>query len=270
MKSDHGPVDREPLIPALCVKGMLPQVEDKLEHESLVTPGDFLAYQRRNGEYLEADPPTSAILLYQPPAWHAVREGHDGSPIDALLGDGYRLASASVAVFANFGIGGPVTASQVELLIEWGVERFIIAGAAGALQPDLDIGDVVIADGAVRDEGTSHHYLSGDESVAASPAIVADLAAAVTTSTPTFGDTWTTDAMFRETRLEVDQYREDGVLTVEMEAATLFAVAQFRNVEAGAIFTVSDLLTDESWDPRFGDLDASLADLVEIAIRAAS
>jgi purine-nucleoside phosphorylase len=66
------------------------------------------------------------------------------------------------------------------------------------------------------------------------------------------GTTWTIDAPYRETAEELRHYRDEGVLTVEMEAAAVFAVAQHRGVQAAAGFVLSDTLTDTDWTPDFG------------------
>ena len=107
--------------------------------------------------------------------------------------------------------------------------------------------------GQSRDEGTSHHYLE--------PSVFSYASAELTErakrsldkiQTPyTVGTSWTVDAPFRETVAEVRKYQEEGILTVEMEAAALFAVAEYRNVQLGAILTVSDTLADLTWNPQF-------------------
>ena len=66
------------------------------------------------------------------------------------------------------------------------------------------------------------------------------------------GATWTIDTPYRETVEEVRHYRREGVLTVEMEAAALFAVAAVRGVEAASVFVLSDLLGETEWTPEFG------------------
>ena len=65
------------------------------------------------------------------------------------------------------------------------------------------------------------------------------------------GTTWTIDAPYRETVTEVRKYRDEGVLTVEMEAAAIFSVAEYLNLNACAIFTISDYLTEDKWELHF-------------------
>ncbi len=65
------------------------------------------------------------------------------------------------------------------------------------------------------------------------------------------GTSWTTDAPYRETIAELKHYREEGVLTAEMEAVAIFVIAKLLNIEAGAIFNISDYLTEENWELHF-------------------
>jgi uridine phosphorylase len=84
------------------------------------------------------------------------------------------------------------------------------------------------------------------------------------------GATWTIDAPYRETAEELRHYREEGVLTVEMEAAAVFAVARHRGLQAAAAFVLSDTLTDTDWTPDFGSpeilrgLDVLVAAAIEV------
>ena len=131
------------------------------------------------------------------------------------------------------------------MLIAWGVTHFIAIGTAGAIAPDLKIGDLVGCDRAIRDEGTSHHYLPiGRYSHPTDGGAFAKKFSRV-------GTTWTLDAFFRHTREEIEMHQKEGVLTVEMEASAIFAVGEMRGVSISAGFVISDLLYGEEWDPHF-------------------
>jgi purine-nucleoside phosphorylase len=84
------------------------------------------------------------------------------------------------------------------------------------------------------------------------------------------GTTWTLDTLYRETVEETKHYQEEGVLTVEMEAAALFAVAQYRNAELGALFTITDSLAHFEWHPEFHNEKAhrGLEAIYRLAIEA--
>jgi purine-nucleoside phosphorylase len=84
------------------------------------------------------------------------------------------------------------------------------------------------------------------------------------------GPTWTIDTPYRETVAEARHYQQAGVMTVEMEAAAVFAVAAYRGVAAAAAFAISDSLADLVWDPQFAspDLAPSLLRLYQAAVAA--
>jgi purine-nucleoside phosphorylase len=79
------------------------------------------------------------------------------------------------------------------------------------------------------------------------------------------GTSWTTDAPYRETLAELKHYRDEGVLTVEMEASAIFAIAKYLNINAGAILTISDYLTEESWELHFHLTEQHLHTLFTLA-----
>jgi len=70
---------------------------------------------------------------------------------------------------------------------------------------------------------------------------------------PIIGKTWTTDSMFRETKKIIEKRKLEGAITVEMECASLLAVAQFRNIILSQLVCAGDDISGEVWDPRFVD-----------------
>ena len=79
------------------------------------------------------------------------------------------------------------------------------------------------------------------------------------------GTSWTIDAPYRETYKEIEKYKQENVLTVEMEAAAIFAVARYLNVQAGALFTISDYLSEDKWQLHFHSTEEHLKTLFLIA-----
>lgn len=146
-------------------------------------------------------------------------------------------------------IGAPITATAVEELIALGVEEFLILGDAGSLSEALKPADLVVCTKALRDEGVSHHYIKNSKFVAPDKRLSALLERAMKEHNIPFkkGPTWTIDAPYMETVEELDRYANEGILTVEMEAAALFAVAKARKAKAAAVFSISDLLRPEGW-----------------------
>lgn len=154
--------------------------------------------------------------------------------------------------FFQPGTGAPVCAFFFEEVIAHGARAAVACGGAGALVPELALGHPVVVAEALRDEGTSYHYLAPSRTVAAEPAVVAAIEAVVAAAGGPFsvGRTWTTDAPYRETPARVAARREEGCITVEMEAAALLAVARWRGVRFGQILYAADALHGEEWDSR--------------------
>ena len=159
----------------------------------------------------------------------------------------------SFSVGLAIGIGAPGVSMILELLIELGVKRFINVGIAGGLQKSSHIGDVVVCTSAIRDEGVSYHYME-DPSAPALPSenLTTELRRTLARDgiPHTQGPTWTTDAFFRETIGEIQHYQQEGVVTVEMEAAALFAISTLRGVDMASGFVISDSMADLVWHPQ--------------------
>jgi uridine phosphorylase len=156
-----------------------------------------------------------------------------------------------LAVF-HPGVGGPLAAGMLETAIALGCTKFIACGGAGVLDRGIAVGHFVIPHIAVRDEGTSYHYLPPSREVAASPEGVAAIERTLQEHGLQYlvAKTWTTDAPYRETPAKVQLRRSEGCLTVEMEAASFFAVARFRGVVLAQILYAGDDVSSHEWDDR--------------------
>ena len=153
-------------------------------------------------------------------------------------------------------IGAPYAVMLFENLIAWGVRRLIYVGWCGAIAPHVNIGDLILASGAVVDEGTSLHYHQDINGVVhAAPGLTREIGQALDRGGLDFhqGLAWTTDAIFRETGEKLIKFQKIGALGVEMELSALFSVARFRGVEAAGILVVSDELASFKWHSGFGD-----------------
>lgn len=154
--------------------------------------------------------------------------------------------------FFHPGVGAPIAAGLLEEAIAFGCQKFIACGGCGVLEKDLAVGHLIVVSSAVRDEGTSYHYLPPDREVAADERGVNALVKTLETRGVPYrvGKTWTTDAPYRETVNKIARRREEGCLTVEMESAALIAVSQFRNVIFGQALYGGDDLSGTEWDKR--------------------
>jgi uridine phosphorylase len=154
--------------------------------------------------------------------------------------------------FFHPGVGAPIAAGLLEEAIAFGCRKFIACGGCGVLEKDIAVGHLIVVSSAVRDEGVSYHYLPPAREVAANENAVRALVNTMSERGVPYrvGKTWTTDAPYRETVRKINQRREEGCLTVEMESASLIAVSQFRNVTFGQALYGGDDLSGAQWDNR--------------------
>ncbi len=158
----------------------------------------------------------------------------------------------SKLAFFHPSVGGPIAAGLLEESIALGCRKFITVGGCGVLEQELEVGKLIAVSAAVRDEGVSYHYLPPGREIPAQPAVLTTIQEVLTERGLPYhiGKTWTTDAPYRETRTKIVKRRSEGCLAVEMEAASLMAVARFRGVDYGQILYAGDDLSGEEWDNR--------------------
>jgi uridine phosphorylase len=145
---------------------------------------------------------------------------------------------------ATLRMGAPAAVMACEELIACGARTFLVVGAAGSLQPEIPIGSVTLPATAIREEGTSHHYMPGEVPAMATAELldaVRDACEDAGVESHT-GLHWTTDAPYREHTTKIAAYREAGVLSVDMEVSALYVLAQHRSVACAAVLAISDEL----------------------------
>jgi uridine phosphorylase len=169
------------------------------------------------------------------------------------------IGGRRLAVF-HPGVGAPLAAGLLEEVIALGCKKFVVCGGAGVLDKDVAVGHLIVPSSAVRDEGTSYHYLPPSREVAANPAGVAAVEQVLKAHHCDYlvAKTWTTDAFYRETPAKIQLRKAEGCLTVEMEAAALFAVAQFRGAVLAQILYGGDDVSGDKWDSRLWDERTSI------------
>ncbi|MBI4596720.1 MAG: nucleoside phosphorylase [Candidatus Tectomicrobia bacterium] len=158
--------------------------------------------------------------------------------------------------FSIFGsaVGAPYAVMLMEQLIVLGAKNFYFIGFCGGIGKEVRIGDLIIPTEVVREEGTSYHYFPGHVKVEGDGQLVEQVQnitgqlgrRAIT------GPLWTTDALYRETMVKIERFRERGVLGVDMETSAVYAIAKYRRVKAVALHVVSDLVGREKWQTSFG------------------
>jgi purine-nucleoside phosphorylase len=153
-------------------------------------------------------------------------------------------------------IGAPYGAMLLESLIAKGATRIVVLGWCGAVSDELAVGDILLVEQAIVDEGTSANYRVLDEKIPCScpdTGFMEQFSDHLIASGVEFkrAVVWTTDAVYRETRNKVAWFRNLGALAVEMECSALFSVARYRNVSIAGLLVVSDSVASNHWDPGF-------------------
>lgn len=237
-------------------KKYLPLFQHALDAPSAFTP-DSLIEAVRAERKLPPDPvPDVCILEF------------DGDLTDWLVATGRAKRWCSWACFHTsmetvevdgdcFGlisrtIGGPYAVLVAEQLAASGARVILGLTSAGQVSPGLTIPSLVVSTRAVRDEGTSYHYLPAAESVDGDAGLATALQEELRgLGLPVVtGPVWTTDAPYRETSEQLERHARDGILAVEMQAASLFAFGAARGVRCGVVAHVTNGV-DHSSEAQF-------------------
>jgi uridine phosphorylase len=228
----------------------LPLLEDDLDSLEFIEPRNVVD---------STDMPTRVVFCFFTEIIDAIAARADARVVDTLTWAhgphrvieiehrGKRLA------VVHAGVGAPLAGGLLEEVIALGGRSFVAVGGAGSLVPELVMGHVVVVDSAIRDEGTSFHYLAPSRVIEADPVLVASVEATLVAADVPFvtGRTWTTDGVYREARTRVARRVErDRCLTVEMEASALMAVAAYRGVRLVSLLYAGDSLAADVWDHR--------------------
>lgn len=241
---------------------------------SAFTPENLLREARRQKRIESANIPATCIL------------DPDGDIVRTLLARGEAQLDPAWACYhtqlysfrqdgLDFGIVGcAVGASYAVLIAEEmfasGCKLLISVTSAGQIVPLQQPPYFILIDRALRDEGTSYHYLAPSDYADADRMLIMTLDDAFHDfSVPVLtGATWTTDAPFRETQLAIDAMRAQNLLAVEMEASALYAFAQVRHKPVLCFAHVTNQMGRVDGDFEKGEADGSKDALNLIAIAA--
>ena len=162
-----------------------------------------------------------------------------------------RYREVELALYMS-GVGAPLCVGNQEEIYALGAECLVLFGTCGVL--DREIGDcaIILPTAAMRDEGTSYHYAPPGDEIAVNvhhAKLFRELLEELRVSCVT-GKTWTTDSMYRETREKAERRKAAGCVCMDMECASVAAVARFRGREALHFFYAADNLDAEEWDER--------------------
>lgn len=169
-------------------------------------------------------------------------------------------------------VGAPACVGNFEEVIACGVENLLLVGSCGRLTSDIDHFSIVLPTSAIRDEGTSYHYLPSSDEVQLDEDAIKSVEKVLQKLKISYakGKTWTTDAIFRETRAKTNKRIEQGAIVVDMECSAMAALAKFRKVKFAQIFYAADTLAEEVYDIKLLDVHKDKkSTIIPIALKCA-
>ena len=149
-------------------------------------------------------------------------------------------------------VGAPQAARMMEIMAAQGVKKFMVCGGAGTFDDDKTKDYVLVPTSAVRDEGTSYHYLPPKREVKMNSTVLKKIIQTLIDEKVDYTKvkTWTTDAIFRETIDKIALRRKEGCNVVEMECAAFYAVAEHKKLLCGQLLYAGDIVSKDGWDYR--------------------
>lgn len=167
-------------------------------------------------------------------------------------------------------VGAPACVVQYEELFAMGLDRIVVFGTCGVLDKNIDDMAIIIPNAALRDEGTSYHYLKSSREIIVNQKYKTKFIELLNKHNYSFkeGKVWTTDAPYRETRKKVEDRKKEGCICVDMECSALAALAKFRNKEIFQFFYAADNLDSAKWDKRSLGNNDKLSDKEKIGLLA--
>jgi uridine phosphorylase len=241
---------------------------------SVFQPENLLREARRQKRVPDGPVPEICVLDPDGDIQRALRAAGRAQPsphwacyhteLDVFEQDGARYGLIGCAVGASFAV------LLAEQLFASGCRALISITSSGQIVESGPTPYFILIDRALRDEGTSYHYLPPAAFADAEERLLAPVLAAVArTGTPIYrGATWTTDAPFRETAAAIEAGRARGILAVEMEAAALYAFARVRAKPVVCFAHVTNQMARIEGDFEKGEAGGAYAALAVIQATA--
>ena len=234
--------------------GHLPLLEHPLDAPSAFTPEALVDAVRASRRLKPSPIPRVSVLEFDGDLTDWLVSSGEARPLDAWACFHTTMYSFIVddVVFGIVPrtIGGPFAVLAAEQVAVSGGRLVLGLTSAGRVAPSMPVPGLVVASRAIRDEGTSYHYLPRAPAIDA-PRAVANLLASElrTLKLPVLsGTVWTTDAPYRETQRQLAIHGKAGVLAVEMQAASLFAFSKARSFPVGLVAHVTNSTLDQKRD----------------------
>ena len=156
-----------------------------------------------------------------------------------------------LAIF-NAPVGASTCVGILEDIFALGADKLVLFGTCGVLDEDIKETSIIIPSHALRDEGTSFHYVEASDEIAVNVGVLDHFRSYLNERQISHkeGKVWTTDGIYRETNGKLKARKEAGAICVDMECSAVAALAAFRDFELCHFFYAADHLSEEKWDIR--------------------
>lgn len=251
------------------------------DKEAILNPMDFMQEQIET-KGLKGRMPKVAVSCFERKGFNRIlqllnceevavsKNANDDFPIHVTT-----YKDKQIALFL-MDMGAAGAGGQLEEVYALGVEKVIVFGSCGVLDKSIEECAIIIPNAAVRDEGLSYHYVPASDEMPVNLKYIPEFTAILDEVNIGYriGKTWTTDAIYRETRAKMERRKEMGCICVEMECSAMAAVAQFRGKELFQFLYAADNLDSKKWDRRclgdevkFEEKDMFAQLALELAVR---
>ncbi|KXT74020.1 Uridine phosphorylase [Streptococcus sp. DD10] len=180
-----------------------------------------------------------------------------------------KIGDEEVAIF-NSPVGASACIAILEDLIVFGMKKLVLFGTCGVLDEEIKESSIIIPISALRDEGTSFHYIAPSDEIDVNQGSIDDFTDFLKRAgiSYTIGKVWTTDGIYRETIGKLRLRKQSGAICVDMECSAVAALATFRGFELCQFFYAADHLSEGNWDMRNLSNHADLDEKDKIALLA--
>lgn len=195
------------------------------------------------------------IITFFPEIMERLKDEEKIAPYLTIGGENpvyiYKFVDADVLITLGY-VGCPACGGNLDLFQEMGAKKVMFCGGGGVLDKNIEVGQLLLVDGAIRDEGFSYHYLEPSRCVYANKEVNDKVAKYLEEHEVPYmrGLAWTTDAIFRETPDRIERRKAEGAKIVEMEQAGNLAVAQCRGFSYAALIYGGDDVSQKEWNSR--------------------
>lgn len=249
------------------IKNEIPILEFDTQEQAILMPGNIWNYKFTN----------TAVMLFMDKEIDDYVANHSCEIVgkfDCVTKIFYvykTVYAGEEIVFCQAPLGGAGAVQIMEQLIAGGVKSVVAAGCCGALVEDTE-GEFYIPTAALRQEGTSYHYLPPAREVEMDNRVVNAIETVLKRKHLSYRKckTWTTDGFYRETKDMVAYRKEEGYSVVEMECASLAACAKMRGVAFGQLLFTADSLADTEVHNARNWGDGTFAVAMELALEMAA